>query len=399
MKISLYARIQKTVGSGAEKKQIFSWFKVETEKRGRRIQPKEPEKIGNYVTPYFLRYTENGQRKMESIGKNFVEAVTALRYRQDRHMIQDAGGNVDAMPDPSLREPIADAVAAWLQKLKTLDKAKGTITAYTPAVNQFLAVCRSMGKTFMDQIDQRAVLAYMQWVRDTLPRRRRAGKLMDQNGTVRTRLRNISVFFLAHGIANPLPKKEWPKVAETDVTIFTIEDVNQILSKATEDETDLIQFFLFTGFRDDEVAHTFYSDINFKAGTVNIAEKLALGFRIKNRKQRKADITLPSDFLARMKARQNRNKGVDLIFPSNTGRPDTMLLARIRKAAKRAKYTAYFGCHQFRKTFATWYCEKFGIENTRQALGHADIRTTQKYLGRTKTTRAAVEELFAGVGK
>jgi integrase len=396
MKISLYARIQKTVGTGEKKKQVFSWFKVQTEKRGRRIQPSEPPQIGEYITPYFLRYTENGQRKMESIGKNFVEAVTALRYRQDRHLVVAAGGNADAMPDPALRVDIADAVATWVKDLKTLDKAPNTITAYTLAANGFITSCLAIGKRFMDQIDHRAMLAYIEWIYQNIPQR--AGG--DPRGTAHSRLQCLTVFFRAHGIKNPLPNKQWPKADEKDVKAFSIEEVNKILSEATEDEKDLIQFFLFSGFRDDEVAHTFYTDIIWRTGKLNISPKREYGFRIKSRKGRKVDIPLPADFMLRMKTRRaNAAKPDHLIFPSNTGRPDTMLLTRVRKAAKNGGYNAHFGLHRFRKTFGTLMAERFGVKNAQALLGHASIKTTEKYLATTNMAQADVEDVWAGVGK
>jgi hypothetical protein len=45
------------------------------------------------------------------------------------------------------------------------------------------------------------------------------------------------------------------------------------------------------------------------------------------------------------------------------GSVDNCLLARVRKAAKGAKHTKYFGLHRFRKTFGTRFGEKFGVRN------------------------------------
>jgi site-specific recombinase XerD len=36
--------------------------------------------------------------------------------------------------------------------------------------------------------------------------------------------------------------------------------------------------------------------------------------------------------------------------------------------------------HKFRKTFASFFAQKHGIELARQLLGHSDIATTQLYL-------------------
>jgi integrase len=389
MKVSLIARVQEM----RDGKLTFQQKTVKDMKNGKPIPPKAEEN----ATSFYLRFREGGKRVMLPVGQNFAEAVTALRNKQVAREYEKHGLDVpEQMANPEGRAVISESVAAWISELKTLDKAPATVYAYSQAANQFLAVCLGAGKRFMDQIDRAAVLAYVTWMRENV--KQRAGG--DPNGTIRARLQFLSVFLLAHGIANPLPKKDWPKVAQKEVLAFTTEEVNQILSKATSDETDLIQFFLFSGFRDDEVAHVFYTDIDWKRGTLNISPKPEYGFRIKNRQKRPVDIQLPADFLARMKARRAKAAKPDhLIFPSNTGRPDTALLARIRKAAKRGKYRGVFGCHKFRKTFGTLYGERFGIANAQALLGHADIRTTQKYLARTVIAKSAVEDLFAGVGK
>jgi site-specific recombinase XerD len=50
-------------------------------------------------------------------------------------------------------------------------------------------------------------------------------------------------------------------------------------------------------------------------------------------------------------------------------------------------------------TFGTLYGMKHGIANAQHLLGHADIRTTQRYLAETEIPRAAFEELFSDVWK
>jgi integrase len=143
--------------------------------------------------------------------------------------------------------------------------------------------------------------------------------------------------------------------------------------------------------------HTYYSDIDFTRGTINVSDKPQWGFKTKNHKQRKSDITLPADVLARLKARRERCPVGDLIFPNSKGTPDICLLARVRCAAQRAGIKERVTLHQFRKTFGTLYGQKHGIVNAQRLLGHASIITTQRYMAETEIPRAAVEELFAGM--
>jgi integrase len=100
-------------------------------------------------------------------------------------------------------------------------------------------------------------------------------------------------------------------------------------------------FLLTTGFRDNEAAHTYWSDVDFKRGTVNVSDKPKWGFKLKNHKQRKSGITLPVDFLARLKARRDRNSDGDLIFPTAMeGRMTLCCLACARPRSVRASKSA-----------------------------------------------------------
>ena len=196
---------------------------------------------------------------------------------------------------------------------------------------------------------------------------------------------------------NPLPMKEWPRVEERKVEAYTSEQLNEILSKATTDEKDLILFLVCTGFRDDEVAHAVYSDVNFKTREIKVGPKPEIGFTTKNGKER--SVRVPADLTERLLERRKRNAEDILIFPNSKGGPDTALLVRVRNAAKRAEYKGKVTLHRFRKTFGTRYGEKHGIVNAQNLLGHASIRTTQKYLAETKIPATAVEELFSDVGR
>jgi integrase/recombinase XerD len=380
-KVTLIARVKNLDGG-------YDLETVETIRRGKPVQPKEPKD----VTCYYLRFTENGKRIFAPAGSDFQGAVVLLRNKELQREYTARGVEAPDAIVESSRVTIAAAATQFLANQKTLDKSESTIYGYTRAVEQFQTSC---SKVFLDQIDRQDILTFIAWMKENVPTRDRG----QQNGTIRTRLSYLSVFLLENKIENPLPKREWPKTDEREVEAFTTEEINQLISKASIDEADLILFLLYTGFRDDEAAHTYYSDVNFAQGTINISNKPELDFTIKNRKQRKTDITLPADFLKRLKERGERNMGNgNLIFPNSKGTPDTSLLTRVRAAAEKSGYTKYFGLHKFRKTFGTIYGENVGIVNAQHALGHADIRTTQKYLAKTKVSAAKVEEMFSGVG-
>jgi integrase len=389
MRVTLLARVKEPQASGVT---LFKFKRITTEKKSKALPDAQIIAPLN-TTTFYLRYTENGKRTTQPLGTVLGDAITMLRNKQlAREYVKHGQDVPTTLADATGRKTIADAVGEFVAEQKALDKSDATVYCYTRAVEQFRDSCR---KTYLDEVNRADVVAHIQWLRDNVKSRKRG----QRNGMIRTRLQFLSVFFLGNGIDNPLPKKEWPKTEERDVEAFTTEEVNLLLSKATDDERALIQFLLFTGFRDNEAAHTFYSDIDFKRGTINVSNKPELGFTIKNRKQRKSDITLPSEFVKLMRERQGKQNAETLIFPNSDGRPDSALLARVRKAADRAEYTKDFGLHKFRKTFGTMYGERFGIVNAQHLLGHADIRTTQKYLAQTRIAKSDVENLFAEVGK
>lgn len=385
-KITLIARIKLPAGSTtkAGAPLDYGYERLLTEKRGRAVKPNPPSD----ATHYYVRFTEGGKRQMKSVGTIFEDAWIAFLNEETRLEASKRGVPVSlpgANPD---RESISAAAERFIKNQATLGKAPATVYGYTRAVEQFRDSCR---KVYLDEITRQDMLDHIVWLRENVPTRSHG----QQNGTVRTRLQFLTVFFTENGMKNPLPMKDWPKVEERKVEAYTSEQLNALLSAATPDEKDLIFFLVYTGFRDDEVAHALYSDVNFKTGEIKVGPKPEIGFTTKNGKER--SVRVPADLTERLQERRERNPEGDLIFPNSKGRPDTALLARVRNAAKRAGYEGKVTLHRFRKTFGTRYGEKHGIVNAQHLLGHASIRTTQKYLAQTKIPAAAVEELFSDV--
>jgi hypothetical protein len=256
-RVSLIARVR-VMKDGALS---YRFDKVETLKRGKPVNPREPEN----ATGYYLRFTQDGKRKMLPAGDDFQAALTALRHKEMQREYVKRGLDMPSTVG-SDRLTIADAVAQFIKNQSALDKAAYTVYVYTKAAEQFRDSCR---RVYMDEIDRQAIIDYIQWLRENVPTREHG----QRNGTIRARLQYLSVFLRENGfLTMPLPKKEWPKVEARKPKAYTGEQVNALLSKATEDEKDLIWFLLCTGFRDNEAAHTYWSDVDFKRGTVNVSD-------------------------------------------------------------------------------------------------------------------------------
>src|SRR5712692_2719738 len=374
-KITLMARIRKGESE-------YTFERIITERKGKSGPPMEQEN----ATAYYYRYSENGKQVMKAAGKDFAEAVKQLRNKEIE--LECAARGVAAPAPTEGRLTVAFAAEQFIKNQTALDKAPATVYSYTRAVNQFRESCF---KVFMDEITQQDMLDHITWLRKNVPTRAHG----QQNGTIRARLQYLTAFFSSAQIKNPLPMRQWPKTEERPVEAYDSEQIQTMLSKATPDEHDLILFYLCTGFRDDEGAHAIYDDINFKAHTVTVRPKPELGFTTKNGKQRV--IPVPADLLDRLRERRQRSPEGALIFPNRHGRPDSCLLARVRKAAKRAGFTGRVTLHKFRKTFGTRFGEAHGVVNAQKLLGHEDIKTTMKYLAETKIAKSDVEALFEDV--
>ena len=346
---------------------------------------------------YYLRYSDAGKRRCVNVGRTLDVAVVALRRQE---LALQAARTGVALPqsfrDGASRRSIADAAEDFLADLVTLDKARATRLAYGNAIRDFQVSCT---KTFLDEIERRDILAHIDWLRASLQKR----AVGEQATTIRGRLRYLTVFLNKVGVGNPLPTKEWPAATKKNPDRYSIETINQLLAVADRDETDLILFFLYTGFRDEEAAFCKYSDFNWRSGAINVHDKPEYGWTAKDREPRPIDIPLPPDFVKRMEARRARNKGSDLVFPNSRGGPNSHLIRILRRVAERAGVEGRVTLHKFRRTFGTLYAKKFGLQTAKQLLGHDDIKTTALYLAAeemdTRAAKAAVTEMFSPVGR
>jgi integrase len=222
----------------------------------------------------------------------------------------------------------------------------------------------------------------------------------------------------------PLKPKDWPKEVRARKEKYSVEAVKKMLDATAtverntnnrwspEDDKDLIHFLLKTGFRDDEIAHAQYSDINFTNGTANVTAKPKgsfpghpeLTWTPKNNSAREKDIVIDATLLKRLQKRKDRHaaKSSSLIFPNAKGRPNNHLIRVVQRLAEEARIQGRIGLHKFRKTFATMVANEEGIEAARVLLGHEDIATTQRYLAAEEATpeqdRKTVNKRFAGFG-
>jgi integrase len=369
--------------------------------RGRRMFG--PDEIIGFYARYSGRIepSDNPGRNTKPLGKDPITAYTRFQQiDQDFARIRSGLLPINVVKEPIPAEngnrDLRTCAAEFKANLVTLGKKKSTIRMYTLSVDSFV---KQFPTKTIDAIDRKDMLAHLSWMRANLVKRAYG----DQQHTFRNRLRDISVFFNTYGVKNPLPMRDVKKPMKKRPTKYSLEIINKMLKAATQEEKDLIQFFLNTGFRDEETAHAEWDWIDFKQGSINVHANDKYGWTPKDNESREQDIVLSDKFVKRMKARRERRSGSDLIFPSGADKPNMHLIDIVKKAAKRAGIIdKRITLHAFRRTFGTMVAKQYGIEQSRIWLGHSDIETTQRYIAAdemtTEQSRIMANEMFTGIG-
>jgi integrase len=391
----------------------FPFVEVQINQKGR------PIPVEN-ATQYYARYTENKQRIVKQLGTDLALAHIAFQNIELNHNRIRKGlaplnelykdFTVNAPDDPNNpRAHIASAVTEYLSELPTLDKSPATIVAYTNTLNDFLKSCQ---KTYTDQIDRKDILGYISWMRQNLPKR----KYGEQNRTIRNRLTYLGTFLLQK--CNIILKKskgagaaaqgllffnDLPKYTKRAPDKYSVKTINALLKAADKKEQFLIEFFLYTGVRDEEAAHMEWSDFDDDAKFIRVQPKPHFGWKVKDHEVRDINL-MPSKFVKKMvQFRDSRvDKKCDLIFPSSVCRPDKHLVKIIQRVAVKAGLDGRFTLHKLRRTFGSMIARKFGIPTAQRLLGHSDMQTTARYLAAEDMdleAQASVDEVFDVIGK
>lgn len=398
----LYAR----VNNGKK----FLWLRV-------KIHRKNPVPVDN-TTSFFLRYMENGKRKIKPLGKDLNTAFIAWQnHISDAERIA-AGKAPIHLDEPvvTTRLTIHDAVEKYLasnaDKLMKNKRRPRSIEAYDKAATDFRD---SVNVRYMDEITAKVLLDHETWLYKNLERRR-IGK---QQNTIVNRFHFLNIFLRSNGIkmvrdknAAPddtglLPYDDAPKKSEKIIDVYSPEEIRLLMNAATVDEADVIQFFLKLGIRDGEAAHAKWSDIERKAGghEFHVQEKPEFDWKPKNKKDRKIDLSAKLyERLMERKDRMGKSKH-NLIFPNGKGMPDSHLIERLKRVWKRveAKGGVLSGrpeLHKFRRTFITGLLAA-GVppQDVMNYSGHTDYKSFQRYMAvNTQLGKAGIEKLSSSFG-
>lgn len=335
---------------------------------------------------YYLDWREGRERIRLSVGKDPQDAA-AMRLRKEAEL-NALNNGVSVLPEAGEARQVllSDAVQDFLEE-KRLQRKKKTYVDYESTLRYFQQSCT---KRHLADITRKDLLGFITYCRDEM-------KLSPR--TVFNKFARVVAFLRYHEIV--VHKKgrdgDAPRFVEEEPEVYEREDLDTLFATCGTEERLWFEFFLMTGMREQEVMHTYWTDVNLKASTVRVTYKPDLGWSPKAYKER--EIPIPEKLVRRLKAAKLKAGGCPLLFPTAGCRPKLDFLDCLKSAAERAKLRKEdFWLHKFRATFATWHLwAGVDLRTVQKWLGHSDIESTMRYLkpSRSEQVKQKVNETFA----
>jgi integrase/recombinase XerD len=332
---------------------------------------------------YYLEWREKGKRVRLSVGKDAQDAA-ARRQRKEAEL-NALNNGVPVLPkNDDEHRSVAAAVTQFLEETELTKKPK-TLAAYTTALNYFTESCRRL---YLHEIERHDLLKFSGFLRDQKKQSPRS---------VYNKFETVMTFLKANGIRGLVGKNDRPRYTEEEPEIYEQEELDKLFKACNEEERLWYEFFLMTGMREQEVMHTYWSDVNFAASTVRVSHKPDRGWTPKAYKER--EIPIPMKLVKKLKAWKTKaDKTCGLVFPTSGCNPKLDFLDGLKACAERAELEKEdFWLHKFRATFAT-RCLWAGVDlrTVQQWLGHSDMESTMRYLkpSRSEKVREKVNEIF-----
>lgn len=319
--------------------------------------------------------------------------------------------------------PLKEVVEQYLSNVKRL-KAHKTWSGYRRHCELFGQYCPAK---MIESITKQHVLGYIDYL---------SNELELDSRTVHNHYASIGIMLRAYGlnISEMLKRNEKPTYEEPIPDAYYQGDLENLFAACHQlGEDPLVwEFFLGSGFREQEVEHFSWPDIDFRSSNVITGKKRinssvdeegrviktrkrnAVEFAVKDKEGRA--VPLPNGLLAKLVDR-HKCSPCKLVFPAPCGKPEGHFLRRLKKIAFRAGLNCgycinrrglsckdhpvceYWALHKFRRTFATTHHEGgASARKIQKWLGHESLEVTLRYLAvserRSEDTRKLVNVTF-----
>jgi len=376
-------------------------------KRGRSYVPdfEGPYKPGSY----HLRYTQNEKRIWEAIGNDLTLALQEQRARQRALETPAVPVAVTTLPKRNLRDVVAEFLNGkenknWCHILTVF----GDWWGWEKHVEDFQ---RPDFKAFAKYVASLPLRPRTQdnYLRNVCTFFRAAGRVVEivrneQDATLAARKTTLpNTLFLV--------SRDFPTVNKGMADYYSDAQIEGLFAGAVNPwERLMLSMFYYTGMREAEVSHLYWSNVNWEAEEIEVKEKPEWDWTSKSSVDRMVEA--PPQLMEVLREAYDGRGTSKLIFPNQLNHPEGHFLDAVQKIAYRAKITCgecpncmehkgrnchEFGLHKFRYTYGRMLDRgKTPLKDIKLALGHRDISTTDGYLGGgdKKQRRENVERSF-----
>jgi integrase/recombinase XerD len=235
---------------------------------------------------YYLEWRENSRRVRLSVGKDPADA-SARRLRKEAEL-NAVNNGVAVVPENSDHghRSLTAAVAEFLEETKLTKKPK-TLAAYSTSLMYFQESC---SKLYLEDIERRDLLKFSAFLRDEKEQAPRScwNKFCK---------RDVFPEDERHSWVGE--EERLAAITEEEPEMYEQAELDDLFKACDMEERLWFEFFLMTGMREQEVMHTYWSDVNFTASTVRVSHKPDHGWTPKAYKER--EIPIPAKLVKGLK--------------------------------------------------------------------------------------------------
>jgi integrase len=343
---------------------------------------------GKRGSVWYLKYRpQNGRQTHKRLGPNWTGRGRPPAGYFTRRMAEEAlqevltdarRGELDA--PVSTGATFGDASAEWLRHAAQERACKAsTITDYRLTVRR---LDEALGVLMLEDITTEAIERWRdQWMAQDAPSNRTVQKYLVILGSIFRHARR------RYGLrANPMDEVERPRVRNNvEIDVLSPEEI-WALVRAADSEQDAAIFLTaaFTGLRQGELLALRWRDVDFERRVIRVHRTYKSGNGVDTPKSGRGRAVPMADevaqALARLGEREHFTEDDDLVFRGPRGHVNAQKLGYRYKAALKRAGLRELRFHDLRHTFGTIAINRADIVQVQAWMGHADIKTTQRYL-------------------
>jgi len=339
---------------------------------------------------YYLDWNEDGKRRRTSVGTDAAAAYNS-RTRKQRELDAIEAGLIVSNPiEDDSRLRIRSAVDDFLEEIQ-LTRQRKTWRGYCVSLRYLLESC---DKCFLEEIERKDLLRFAAFLRDTK-------KLSPR--TVHNKFADVLTFLQAQGMPKLIGKNDHPRFIEQEVNIYEDDDLSKLHAICSPYHSTLYDFFLMSGFREQEAMHLVWSNVRFNANIIEMRWKPQFSWTPKAYKER--EVPVPNELLEILETHRRslptvRASAQALVFSTASGRRDIHMLRALKRNAKNAGLNPDdFWLHKFRATFATTHLQAgVDLRTVMTWMGQTNLESIIRYLkpARSRSVLEKVNSSFAG---